>query len=84
MGDTSINSTAVQAQSIAGPRVDFGVHAPLGRAVSATPCRSDPEDHSPPVFCARLAGVVPAESVNIKFFLRRRGLTISRSVGAGI
>lgn len=40
--DTSINSTVVQAQSIVNPRVDFGVHAPLERAVPATPCRSDP------------------------------------------
>ena len=82
--DTSINSTAVQAQSIADPTVDFGFHAPLRRVVSVTPCRSDLEDHSPPVFCARLAEVVPAESVNIKFFLRGRGLAISRSVGAEI
>ncbi len=82
--ETSINSTVVQARSGANPRVDFGVHAPSERVAPATPYRSGPEDRSPPVFCVRLAGIVSAESVNTKFFLRRRGLTISRSVGAGI
>ena len=71
--DTSIISTAVQAQSRVNPRVDFAVHAPLERVAPATPCRSGLEDHSPPVFCARLVVVVPAESVNIKFCLRGRG-----------
>jgi hypothetical protein len=88
LGETSINSTVVQAQPcsavlIANPIVDFGVQAPLERALPAIACRSDTEDHNPLVFCAWLAGVVPADSVSIKFFLRRWELTISRSVGAG-
>ena len=54
---------------IGNPIVDFGVQVPLGRVLPATTCRLDTENHSPPVFCARLAGVVPAESISIELSL---------------
>ena len=63
------SDTVSSAILIGNPIVDFGVQAPSGRALLATPCRSDTENHSPPVFCARLAGVVPAESVSIELSL---------------
>jgi hypothetical protein len=70
-----MNSMVAQAQpylaiSIANPIVDFSIQAPLGRALLATACWSDTEDHSPLVFYTRLARAVPADSISIKFFLR--------------